>query len=173
MVRSDNNDVKPDDPMNRSLKPNNRYITLFAVVFVVVLASTEFWPSLFEGSKKQGIDEATELICSKVLLTRQKAVAGKTSYRIQYDYARGECRIFHEETPGRWVLDTTDDRYEIPAGVSISPSSTPSNGFIEISPEGDIENHGVPVILRLTDRDGTLKSIRISPSGMVQELPTW
>jgi hypothetical protein len=161
------------NPTNRSLKTNQRYAILFAVVFVVVLASTEFRPVLFGETKKRGIDEATELICSKVLLTRQKAVAGKTYYRIRYDYVHGKCHVYCEETPGRWVLDSTDDRCEIPVGVSISPSSTPSNGFIEISPEGDVDNHGVPVILRLTDRDGTLKSIRISPSGMVQELPTW
>lgn len=159
--------------MNRNRKSNSLHLTLFAVVFVLVFAMTEFSSSLLQPPKKRGIDEATELICSKVLLTRQKAIAGKLRYRIQYDCARGQCRIYREEVPGRWALDTFDDRYEIPKGVSISPSSTPSSGFIEISADGEIENHGMPVVLRLTDRDGTQKSIRISPSGMAQELPAW
>jgi hypothetical protein len=141
-------------------------------IFALLVVVTEVCPLAFRPSKTRGIDEATNLVCGKILLTRQKAIASRTSYRIHYDYPTGQCVTYRELIPGRWIAELNEDE-RIPQGVAISPTSTPSNGYIEIRPDGAIDNHGVPVILRLVDGEGTQKSIRISPAGMVQEIPTW
>jgi hypothetical protein len=60
-----------------------------------------------------------------------------------------------------------------PEGVSLSPSSQPADGFIEIDETGAIISQGDPVVLKLTDQNGTLRSIRISSSGTVQECSSW
>jgi hypothetical protein len=61
----------------------------------------------------------------------------------------------------------------MPRGVSIGLVSGPSNGYIEINANGAIENRGAPIVIRLVDGDGAQKNIRISPAGLVQELPSW
>jgi hypothetical protein len=141
-------------------------------VSVVVLVIAVFFPSFFSFSKDQGLDEATNLLCNQILLTRQKAIAGNTRYRIHYDFTNGDCRILREEAPGRWVPDIPDKRRCFPEGIFITPTGTHANGYIEIAANGAVENHGVPLVLELTDPDGKQRSIRISPSGMVQELPS-
>ncbi len=143
-------------------------IFLFALLVII----TEVFPLAFRSSKSKEIDEATKLVCGKILLTRQKAIASRTSYRIHYDYPTGQCVTYRELIPGRWIAELDEDE-SIPEGVAISPTSTPPNGYIEITPDGAIDNHGVPLVIRLEDGKGTQKSIRISPAGMVQEIPTW
>jgi hypothetical protein len=133
---------------------------------------SEVVPLACRSPKSKEIDEATKIVCGKILLTRQKAIASRTSYRIHYDYPTGQCVTYRELIPGRWIAELNEDE-RIPQGVAISPSSTPPNGYIEITPDGAIDNHGVPLVIRLVDGEGTQKSIRISPAGMVQEIPTW
>jgi len=150
-------------------------ICLKSTVFLFVLAVLFVEYSATERGPKEpvGIDGAAALVSSKILLTRQKAIAGNTRYRIHCDYQAGVCRVYREDTDGSWVPDAPDDSCSFPKGVSVSPDSQPADGFIEIDEAGAIANHIGPVVLKLTDREGTLKSIRISSSGMVQECANW
>jgi hypothetical protein len=145
-------------------------ILVFAFVLLVVVA--DVLPSLVRVSRKKDIEEATEVVCGKILLTRQKALAGRTRYRIHYDYETGACATYRETSPGRWLAEIADAVW-MPQGVVISPTSTPTDGYIEIDADGKIENHGIPVVIRFADGKGTQKSIRVSPAGMVQEISTW
>jgi hypothetical protein len=159
--------------MSHVLKPNRLFLKLLVFVSVLVVLIAEIKTTSDQRTKKQSIDEAAALVSSKILLTRQKALAGNTRYRIHYDYRHGECRIFREDARGRWVPDAPNDRWVFPSGVSISPTSNPSDGFIDINEDGQIVSGDGTVLLRLSDSDSTLKSIRISPSGMVREFPNW
>lgn len=158
--------------MNRSLFSTRRFlkVLVFATVAVVIVLEAPL-PSIRPWKRRQ-IDEATEFVCSQILLTRQKAIASGTRYRIRYDYATGTCTTLREVSPGVWRPEN-GDQGRIPPRVVISPTSTPPKGHIDIAPNGAIENHGVPVVIRLTDDEGGQKSIRISPAGMVQEIPAW
>lgn len=158
--------------MNRTPFTTSRVlkVLVFALVTFVIVSEAPF-PSL-RVSKRQKIDEAAEFVCSQILLTRQKAVASGVRYRIHYDYATGACTTLREVSPGEW-LPEGGDASGIPARVVISPTSTAPGGHIDIDESGAIENHGVPVVIRLADDKGVCKSIRISPAGMVQEIPTW
>lgn len=157
--------------MSRSHKPGVRHLKIFVSVSITVLVVAEFIPSFFSFPKEQRLDKATELVCNQIFLTRQKAIAGNARYRIHYDIGTGDCKILREQAPGRWVPDTPDKRRCFPKGVSITPNGTHPGGYIEIAADGTVENHGVPLVLELNDPNGKQKSIRISPSGMVQELP--
>lgn len=157
--------------MSRPYKPEARHLKVLVLVSITVLVVAEFVPSFFGFPKEQRLDEATELVCNQIFLTRQKAIAGNTRYRIHFDFESGDCRILREEAPGRWVPDIPDKQRCIPQGVSITPTGTNPDGYIEIAANGAVENHGIPLVLELNDPNGQQKSIRISPSGMVQELP--
>jgi hypothetical protein len=157
--------------MSRSFKPGARHLKIFVFVSIIVVIVAEFSPSFFGLSGDRRLDEATGLLCNQILLTRQKAIAGNTRYRIHYDVSSGDCRILREEAPGRWVPDGPGRPRCFPDGVNISPAGTNPAGYIEIAATGAVENHGLPLVLELTNRDGDQRSIRISPSGMVQELP--
>ncbi|UCG50480.1 MAG: hypothetical protein JSW58_09705 [Candidatus Latescibacterota bacterium] len=159
--------------MSLTAKPNIRFLKLLAFLSIAVLVIVELTFTSVGPPKKQSIDEAAELVSSKILLTRQKALASNTRYRLHYDYRRGECRVFREDSRGRWVPDTPNDRCVFPSEVSISSTSSPPDGYIEINEDGRIVSRDGVVLLRLSDSDSTLKSIRISPSGMVQEFPNW
>jgi hypothetical protein len=159
-------------PMNRSRFSTTVVLKIFVVVFVLVLVIGEALPSLFNVSGKKKIDEATQAVCGKILLTRQKAVAAHTRYRIHYDYQTGACATYRETSPGRWLPEVPEPG-RMPEGVVMSPTSTPPDGYIEIDADGRIENHGMPVVIRFADGKGTQKSIRVSPAGLVQETPTW
>jgi len=158
--------------MNRPRFSTQLLLKILVFAFVLLVVVADVLPSLVRESRKKDIDEATEVVCGKILLTRQKALAGRTRYRIHYDYETGACATYRETSPGRWRAEIAD-AVLMPQGVVISPTSTPSDGYIEIDADGKIENHGVPVVIRITDGEGAQKSIRVSPAGMVQEIPTW
>ena len=158
--------------MNRPRFSTPLLLKLLVFVFVLVVAVADLLPSLLRVSGKRHIDEATEVVCGKILLTRQKALAGHTRYRIRYDYETGACVTYRETSPDRWIAEIPDAG-RMPEGVAMSPTSTPPDGYIEIGSDGTIENHGVPVVIRFFDGEGTQKSIRVSPAGMVQEIPAW
>ena len=158
--------------MNRPHLSKTLLLKLLVFVFVALAVVADVLPSLLRVSGKERIDEATEVVCGKILLTRQKALASHARYRIRYDYSTGACATYRETRPGRWVAETPDAA-RMPEGVAMSPTSTPSDGYIEIGSDGSIENHGVPVVIRFFDGEGTQRSIRVSPAGMVQEIPAW
>lgn len=158
--------------MNRSPFSTERFLkTLVFICVALAILSEAPLPSLRMSNRKK-IDEAAEFVCSQILLTRQKAVASGVRYRIHYDYATGVCTTLREVSPGEWLPEGSDEGH-IPPRVVISPTSTAPGGYIDIDANGAIENHGVPVVIRLADDKGVCRSIRISPAGMVQEIPTW
>ena len=138
----------------------------------VVLLIVSIWAIVSRSASTQ-LPEAIELISSKMLLTRQKAIASQTQHRIQYDYLKSEFRIYREMSPGRYELDPPDNCYALPQGVTLSPPSRPVSGLIEIEPDGAIKDGESPVVLKLSDQNRRKKSVRITRAGMVQELPTW
>ncbi len=158
--------------MNRSPQSTTHLFKVLVFVFAVLVVVAELPLPSLRLSRTKRIDEATDILCSQILLTRQKALAGRMRYRIQYDYVTGTCATYREVSPGRWLPEDGNEA-RMPRRVAISPTSTPSNGHIEIDANGTIENHGVPVVIRLGDDEGTQKSIRLSPAGMAQEIPTW
>jgi hypothetical protein len=159
--------------MKHIIKSKNVYLKTLVFLSVLVILFVEYSSTGNGPPNSQGIDEAAALVSSKILLTRQKAIAGNTRYRIHCDYGEGICKTYRMDSAGHWVLDTPDGNCRFPRDVTISPDSNPADGFIEIDETGAIANHVGPVVLKLTDRDGTLKSIRISSSGMVQACSYW
>ncbi|UCH84559.1 MAG: hypothetical protein JSW50_02365 [Candidatus Latescibacterota bacterium] len=159
--------------MKPIIKSKTVHLKIFLFVFVLAVLFVEYSSTGYGPPKAEGIEKAAELVSSQILLTRQKAMASNTRYRIHCDYHEGVCRIYRRSAKGQWVLDSPDSECDFPRGVSISPDSRPADGFIEIDETGAIVSHDVPVVLKLTDKDGTLKSIRISSSGMVQECSSW
>ena len=158
--------------MNHSLFSTTRLLKVLVFVFVTLVIVAEMPCPSLRLSRTKRIDEATDILCGQILLTRQKAIASGTRYRIQYDFVTGTCTTYREESPGRWLAEAgREERVRRP--VVISPTSTPTNGHIDIGANGTIENHGVPVVIRLADDEGTQRSLRISPAGMAQEIPTW
>ena len=147
-------------------------LNFFIFAFVVVMVVAELPPSSYRFSKKRDIDEATQVVCGRILLARQKAIAGRTRYRLHYDDTTGRWMTYCEVSSGQWL---TEDTYEgaMPRGIAVGLVSAPSNGYIEIDATGAIENHGAPIVIRLFDDNGAQKNIRISPAGLVQELPSW
>jgi len=158
--------------MNRPRFSTSLLIKISVFVFVLLVVVVDVLPSLVRLSGKRRIDEATQVVCGRILLTRQKAIAGHTRYRIHYDYETGASATYRERSPGRWIAEIPDAR-GMPEGVAMSPTSTPADGYIEIGADGTISNHGVPVVIRFVDGDGTQRSIRVSPAGMIQEIPAW
>lgn len=158
--------------MNRPRISAPLLFKILVFVFVLLVVVADVLPSLVRLSGKRRIDAATEVVCGKILLTRQKAIAGHTRYRIHYDYETGASATYRETSPGRWTAEAPDAG-RMPEGIAMSPTSTPTDGYIEIGADGTISNHGVPVVIRFTDGEGTQRSIRVSPAGMVQEIPAW
>ena len=159
--------------MKPIIKSKTVYLKTLIFLFVLAVLFVEYSSTGHGPSNSGGVDEAAALVSSKILLTRQKAIAGSTRYRIHCDYREGICRTYRADADGNWVPESPDDSCRFPKDVTISPDSQPADGFIEIDESGAIVNHVGPVVLKLTDRDGTLKSIRISSSGMVQECSSW
>lgn len=159
--------------MESTVELKSVYIKSLIFVFVLAVLFAEYNSTGIGPASSRGVDEAVDLLSSQILLTRQKAVAGNTRYRIHCDYRAGTSKIYRADPNGRWVLDDPGDDCRFPVDVTVSPDSQPANGYIEIDETGTIVNHTGPVVLKLTDKDGTLKSIRISSSGMVQECSYW
>lgn len=158
--------------MNRSSFSTTRLLRVLVLTTAALVIVCEAPLPPVPLSKRKRIDQATELVCSQILLTRQKAVASGTRYRIHYDYATGMCTTLREVSPGQWLPECGNEG-RIPRRVVISPTSTPPNGHIEIAANGEIETRGAALVIRLADDQGAQKSIRISAAGMVQEIPTW
>jgi hypothetical protein len=158
--------------MKRTLFSTKLLLRVLVFLFVALVIITEGPLRRNRSEKTRQIDEATEFLCSHILLTRQKAAASGMRYRIHYDYATGACTTMREVAPGAWVPDNGKEE-KIPGRVIMSPTSTPANGHIQIGTNGAIESGGAAVVIRLSDDEGGQRSIRISPAGMVQEIPTW
>jgi hypothetical protein len=158
--------------MNRPRFSTTLILKILVFGFVLLVVVADVLPSLVRLTGKRRLDQATEIVCGKILLTRQKAIAGGTRYRIHYDYETGASATYRETTAGRWVAESSGTE-RIPEGVAMSPTSTPSDGYIEIGADGTVTNHGVPVVIRFVDGNGTQRSIRVSAAGTVQEIPAW
>ncbi len=118
-----------------------------------------------------GLEQATAMISSCVLLNRQKAVASDTQYGIKYEEAA--FRVYREEPRGTWMLDPPDNCFALPKDVQICSSSTPEDGWVVIDGTGEIDAGDLPVLLKLRDQEGRRASIRIMESGRVQESSSW
>jgi hypothetical protein len=139
-----------------------------ALTAVAIGLSIRFVPSQNQGTS---LERASEMISSCVLLNRQKAIAGDTKYGIRYEDKA--FRVYREEARGTWRLDPPNNRFVLPDEVQISAGSTPEDGWVVISGNGQIESGGLPVVLKLRDRDGHRSRIRIMGSGHVQESSGW
>jgi hypothetical protein len=128
-------------------------------------------PIIAKNTPADSLRQATEMISQSVLLSRQKAVAGETRYRIKYN--EKSFQIYREEADGAWQLDPPENRFELPDDVLISPTTVPSDGWVLIDSAGEIGVGISPVLLRLRDQKGSRMSIRISQSGHVQEFTNW
>lgn len=156
--------------MNRLDSSKKKYLNVVIALAVVAMLIGASIP-LKKNERQTSLQEATEMISCSVLLSRQKAKAGDTTYRIQYD--RGTFRVYRQESDGSWLLDPPDNAFVLPPDVQISTSSTPTDRWIVIDGEGAVDVKRSPVLLRLRDHDGNRLSIRISESGNVQEFPNW
>ena len=142
------------------------------VAFVVVMVAAELPPSTYRLSNEKDIDEATHAVCGQILLVRQKAIAGHSRYRLHYDHQTGKWTTYREVSPGQWLAEGPAEG-EMPGGIDVGLVSGPSDGCIEIDSNGAVASRGAPIVIRLADSDGAVKNIRISPAGLVQELPSW
>lgn len=142
---------------------------MFSLTAAVLLVAVPF---LAERSTRSSLQRATEIISSNIHLTRQKAMAGESNYRISYDYREQVFRIYREHTPGGWALDPPNNRFLLPQGVTISPTSKPVDGTLSISSSGDVTG-GDEVLLNLRDDNDNKVAIRVSKAGHIQEFPSW
>lgn len=142
-------------------------ISIIGVLMVVSV------PAFVKRNQAQKLQVAVNMISSKVLVTREKAVATKRRYRLELNYSTRQFRVLREESPGTWVLDPPNNLFELPPGIIISPTSTPADGVFEIEPRGTVSLADLPVVIRLKDRNNVLKSVRVSRAGMVTEASTW
>ena len=156
--------------MNRFARAKKTYLNIAIALLIVGMLIGASIP-IARNERKTSLEQATEMISRSVLLSRQKAKAGDTTYRIRYD--RGAFRIYRQESDGSWLLDPPENEFSLPRDVQISTSSTPTNGWIVIGGNGAIDVSRSPVLLRLRDYEGNRLSIRISESGNVQEFPNW
>lgn len=144
------------------------------VILAIALTAAAIGVSLrvvATDTREPGLERATEMISSSVLLIRQKAVAGDTRYGIKYEETA--FRIYREEPKGTWMLDPPDNRFALPEDVQISSSSTPEDGWVLIDGTGAIDAGDSAVVLKLRDGEGQRASVRIMESGHVQESSAW
>ena len=154
-----------------SPKGINMIELMIAVSVVGILMATAI-PTLFRQDKP-ALDTAASMISNKLLMARQKALASKKRYRIEYNYRERSFRVLRQDSPNSWTLDPPDNRYKLPSDVMISVTSTPADGIIEIEPNGKIDPNDLPILIKLKNKENTQKSIRVSESGVVQEASTW
>lgn len=128
---------------------------------------------LADKPDKNRLEAAADLISGKMLLTRQKAMASNSRYRMTYDFDSRSFHIYREVAQGRWELDPAENRFMLPRGVSLSKTSIPESASISINPDGTIDASENMVWLRLSDGKSTQRSVRITQAGVVQELATW
>lgn len=157
-----------NDESSAGMNSRNLIIVLSLTVAVLLVAA----PFLAERSTKSSLQRATMMISSNVHLTRQKALAGESNYRISYDYREQAFRIYREDMPGHWVLDPPENQFLLPQGVILSPTSRPSDGAVSISAAGDVTG-GQEVLLNLRDDNDNKVTIRVSRAGHIQEFPSW
>jgi hypothetical protein len=162
--------TKNRQPMTRIATPGAHPTIAWVFSFLGAIAAL-LLPFIESGTRQSGLERAAEMISSSVLLSRQKAVAGDTKYRIEYDHKT--FRVYREESAGKWLLDPPANRFQLPRNVQIASTSTQAPGGIVIDAAGGIDGAGSPVWLRLQDGTGKRASIRISKSGRVQELTDW
>ncbi len=146
---------------------------LMVIISIMGILMAISIPAFVKRNNTQQLQVATNLISNKLLLARQKAIASKKRYRLEYSASTNAFRILRQEAPGTWILDPPNNEYDFPPGVFLSSTSTPSDGSIEIEPRGTILLEDLPVAIKLQDRNNVLKSIRVSRSGMVQEFSHW
>ena len=146
---------------------------LMIAVSIIGLLMVTTIPAFVKRNERQKLDVAADMISNKLLIARQKAVASKKRYRMEYNYGTRAFRILRQESPGTWVSDPPNNLYELPKGIIMSVTSTPADGTVEINPRGTIRDADLPVVLKIKDHNNHLKSIRVSKSGMVQEASTW
>lgn len=145
---------------------------MVAISIIGILLVTSV-PVFVKRNTTQRLQVATNMISNQLMLTRQKAIASKKRYKIEYNYNTNQFRILRQDSPGVWVLDPPDNEYTLPVGVYMSSTSTPSDGTIEIEPRGTVVLDDLPVIIKLRDKNNVVKSIKVSRSGMVQEFSHW
>ncbi|MDH3216076.1 MAG: hypothetical protein OEN01_07265 [Candidatus Krumholzibacteria bacterium] len=159
--------------MKRISNSGINYLDIMLVISFLGAVIGVSLPLISDKGGGKGLERATEMISSSVLLTRQKALAGNTNYRIRYTYDEHSYQIYREEHPGSWKLDPPENRSLLPKDVMVSSSSTPANGILTIGTSGRIDAGHSRVLLRLSDREGNRLTIRISQDGRVQEVPNW
>jgi hypothetical protein len=158
--------------MTTTQDSGNMKRTLVLVLCLAVSISILATPFLAERRTKSGLTRAAQIISSTVHLTRQKAIASETAYRIAYDYRDQFFRVYRQEA-GHWVLDTAKDRFPLPQGVILSANSRPASGSIIIDKNGYVISGHEEVLLKLLDSNANRLAIRVSRSGQLQEFQSW
>jgi hypothetical protein len=158
--------------MTKSESKASKGRTLILLLCLACSISVLATPFLAERRTKSGLSRAVQMISSTVHLTRQKAMAGETSYRIAYDSGDQLFRIYRQEE-SRWVLDSPKDHFLLPQGVVLSATSRPAGGAITIDKNGDVTSGQAEVLLKLSDSNDNRLSIRISRAGQLREFASW
>ena len=149
--------------------PGNRRIALVVLLIVTALGvSTHIIAKQRRGSS---LEQATEMISSSVLLSRQKAIAADVTFGIKYDDEA--FRVYRKESGGRWMLDPPNNHFLLPKGVQIVTSGKPADDWIVIDHMGEVDAGQESALLRLRDREGNRVSVRILRSGQIQEAIGW
>jgi hypothetical protein len=149
--------------------PSRNVMIVLALTAAILLIAVPF---LAEKRTKSSLQRAASMISNQVQLTRQKAMASESDYRISYDYKAQVFRVYRHDPPGRWTLDPPENYFLLPQGVILSPASKPEDGAISITASGDVIAVD-EVLLRLSDDYDNKLSIRVSKAGHIQELSTW
>jgi len=145
---------------------------MVAISIIGILMAVSI-PAFVKRNSAQQLQVASNLISNKIMFARQKAIASKKKYMLEYNYNTNQFRILRQDSIGVWTTDPPGNLYSLPPGIYISTTSTPSDGTIEIEPRGTISINDLPITIKLKDRNNVLKSISVSRSGMVQEFSHW
>jgi type IV fimbrial biogenesis protein FimT len=146
---------------------------LMVTISIIGVLAVVSVPAFVKRNERQKLQVAANMVSTKVMLTRQKAVATKSRFRVQFNYTTHEFRTLREDTPGVWVLDPPNNLFKVPTGILFSTTSTPADGVIEIEPRGTVDVADLPVLIKFKDRNNTLKSISVSRAGMITESNAW
>jgi len=147
----------------------NRRIALVVLLIVTVVGVSTHIAS--RKRRSSSLEQATAMISSSVLLSRQKAIAADVTFGIKYDDEA--FRVYRKESGGRWMLDPPDNHFLLPRGVQIVTSGKPTDGWIVIDHAGEVAAGRESALLRLHDREGNRVSVRILRSGQIQEAIGW
>jgi len=136
---------------------------LVVILIGAAIAGLSF-PEMSRMVRRGRLEEAAGRLESALRLSRQKALAHRTHYRMTLSPVLGEYTVEFEDTSGAWVKDN-DSLYVFPAGILFEGDTngtafTPVSSGVELifEPRGTLSSANAPLeILVYNDKGDTVE----------------